>query len=315
MPFRQQHPVRGFFGDPRIGKPLGGSSFYNGIDISAAAGTAVYAVAPGTIDFGDGPTNPSVVWPDRGGDHSYWHVEPAPLLKQGDTVTQGQLLGHILMPGPGENWQHVHFAERTSDGKYWNPFREGALTPFAKSSAPSVDLIAAFRGGQRVAPNATTGALELTGIVELVAEAHDVTPIPPLPPYQHMPVAPAYVCWRLVANARIVVPWTPVADFRTSLTLKVFTTTEVNEAYGVQIGATSDLGWENIYAPGTRQNNIANADSPAPVPEPGLYRFKLAGAFNTNAHPDGSYRLDVEVTDIRGNASTGHLSVVIANGT
>ena len=43
MPFTQQHPVRGFFGDPRIGD-AGGTSFHFGIDVSVADGTPVYSV-------------------------------------------------------------------------------------------------------------------------------------------------------------------------------------------------------------------------------------------------------------------------------
>jgi murein DD-endopeptidase MepM/ murein hydrolase activator NlpD len=43
-PFNQQHPIRGAFDDPRLG-----GSFHFGVDISVRDGTAVYAVAPGTV--------------------------------------------------------------------------------------------------------------------------------------------------------------------------------------------------------------------------------------------------------------------------
>ena len=46
-PFDQQHPVRGFFCDPRIGDK-GGKAFHFGVDVSAPDGTAVYAVEGGT---------------------------------------------------------------------------------------------------------------------------------------------------------------------------------------------------------------------------------------------------------------------------
>ena len=44
-PFHRQHPVRGFFGDPRIGMTPKGmlSSFHFGIDVSCPNGTPVYA--------------------------------------------------------------------------------------------------------------------------------------------------------------------------------------------------------------------------------------------------------------------------------
>ena len=44
-PFHRQHPVRGFFGDPRIAEDAHGTthSFHFGIDISCPDGTPVYA--------------------------------------------------------------------------------------------------------------------------------------------------------------------------------------------------------------------------------------------------------------------------------
>ena len=111
-----------------------------------------------------------------------------------------------------------------------------------------------------------------------------MTPIPPLAPYSHMPVTPALVRWRLVAHATEIVPWRAVADFRTIL--------PANSLY------------KTVYAHATTQNH---------PPTAGLYRFQLAAAFDTRAHPDGSYRLDVEVGDSRGNSARGHLTVQLAN--
>ena len=50
-PFDRQHPVRGFFGDPRIGMTPKGmhSGFHFGIDISCPNGTPVYATLDGTV--------------------------------------------------------------------------------------------------------------------------------------------------------------------------------------------------------------------------------------------------------------------------
>jgi hypothetical protein len=269
-PFDQQHPVRGFFGDPRIGS-AGGTSFHFGIDVSVPDGTPVYSVSAGSVhlNVAGGPQNIAVT--SAGVTHGYWHVQPA--VANGQHVDQDALLGHVASP-----WEHVHFAERTPGGPYLNPLRPGALTPFTKQHAPVVDRILTERNGLTLAPNA------LTGLVDLIAEAHDVTPLPPLPPYTEMPVTPALVRWRLVAHATEVVPWRTAADFRTTL--------PANSLYNT------------VYAAATTQNH---------PPVAGLYRFRLAAAFNTAAHPDGSYRLDVEVSDTRNNLSTSHLTLTLVN--
>ena len=269
-PFAQQHPVRGFFGDPRIGD-AGGTSFHFGIDVSVPDGTPIYSVIAGTVhlDVAGGPQNIAVTSP--GVTHGYWHVQPA--VANAQHVDQGDVLGHVV-----PTWGHVHFAERTPDGPYANPLRPGALAPFAKHQPPTVDRILAERNKHPLDPNA------LTGIVDLIAEAHDTTPIPPLAPYTHMPVTPALVHWRLVAHATEIVPWTTVADFRTTL--------PANSLY------------DTVYAHGTTQNH---------PPTAGLYRYQLATAFDTRTHPDGTYRLDVEAADSRGNTARGHLTIQLAN--
>jgi hypothetical protein len=268
-PFDRQHPVRGFFCDPRTGD---GSSkaFHFGVDVSAPDGTAVFAVAGGTVHL-EGAQNVAVVEAGGAREHGYWHIVPA--VRQGQHVARGDVLGHIAA-----GWAHVHLAER-SGGEYWNPLRSGALVPFADYGPPVVDRIVAERGGAAIDPRA------LTGIVALVAETHDVTPIVAPQPWRGLPVTPALVRWRLVRDAHEVVPWQVTADFRSTL-----------------LPASR---YDAVYAAGTRQNH-PNA--------PGLYRFLLAGAFDTRAHPDGRYRLDVEAADIRRNASRGHLEIVLANG-
>ena len=66
----------------------------------------------------------------------------------------------------------------------------------------------------------------------------------------------------------------------------------------------NEFVFSDIYAGGTRQNH-PNAR--------GRYRFWLARAWDTRRHRDGRYRLDVEVADVRGNASRGHLELVLLN--
>lgn len=184
---------------------------------------------------------------------------------------------HALLGHIAPTWGHVHLAERRN-GQYWNPLRVGALTPFDDVGAPVVDRIVAEREGARLDPRA------LTGVVNLIAVTHDVPPISAPPPWRGLPVTPALVRWRLVRDAREVVPWRVVADFRSSL--------------------LPQSRFSAIYAAGTRQNH-PNAH--------GLYRFSLARGWDTRQHRDGSYRLDVEAADIRGNASRGYLELVLVN--
>ena len=95
-PFDQQHPVRGFFGDPRIGA-AGGTSFHFGVDVSVPNGTPVYSVAAGSVDLNvaGGPLNIAVTSP--GVTHGYWHVQPA--VGQGAQVAQGRFWATWPRPG------------------------------------------------------------------------------------------------------------------------------------------------------------------------------------------------------------------------
>ena len=219
-PFDRQHPVRGFFGDPRIGDG-GGRSFHTGIDISAPDGTAVHAVAPGRVSIG-GPQNVVVVTPGR--NFGYWHIVPT--VRNGEHVPLHGLLGHIAA-----GWGHVHFAERTTtpppEGAYWNPLRPGAITPFADFGAPVVSRI--------ISPTV------LFGLVELAAEALDHPPIAPPAPWHKTPVTPPLVRWRLLRDARAVFPWRVAANFRASFKPRVV--------------EGSDINFGKVYAPGTRQNH------------------------------------------------------------
>ena len=116
-PFYQQHPIRGYFNDPRLSGPEQG--FHFGVDIWAPDGTPVYAIEPGRVRA-RGQT--VTVFPKRGGHQlSYWHVVPTVVKDQ--RVRRHQLIGHVVV-GAG----HVHLAEY-KDGTYVNPLRLGGLAP------------------------------------------------------------------------------------------------------------------------------------------------------------------------------------------
>src|SRR5436309_5127724 len=68
-PFDRQHPVRAYFNDPRIQDAS--HAFHFGIDVSAPDGTAVYAVAPGTVYIED-KGHAVAVLGSNGRSHSYW---------------------------------------------------------------------------------------------------------------------------------------------------------------------------------------------------------------------------------------------------
>ncbi len=286
-PFGSQHPVRAFFCDPRI--EGGGRTFHFGIDVAAPAGTPVYAVAPGKVSYGS-PADARqaggvVVVEADGRNFGYWHVSPA--VRPGVRVALHGLLGHVAREP--EDWGHVHLAESTHgpDGiTYWNPLRRGALTPFFDYGPPVVDAIV-------VSPPAQT----LRGLVDFSARVHDNTPIevtqPSPPGWRGLPVTAALVRWRLLRGAEAVLPWQVAVDFRRSLHPKV------------QGSPASDVNFAAVYAPDTRQNHPN---------QPGTFHVWLRRGFDSTRYPDGSYVLEVEASDVRGNARAGRLAVTFANG-
>lgn len=184
-PFDRQHPVRGFFGDPRIGGAHGDSKqFHFGVDVSAPNGTPVYATVSGTVSFIH-PDAISIAAGD-GLAFEYWHIVPT--ARAGQRVTAyATVIGHVEKP-----WAHVHFSERRN-GVYVNPLRAGGMRPFLDDTAPRVRLIQ-LRGG------------------ELTADVEDETPIAVPAPWSFLPVMPAVVRWR-VAGQR----WQTVVDFRRNI--------------------------------------------------------------------------------------------------
>ena len=198
-PFDRQHPVRAYFNDPRVEDAS--HAFHFGIDVSAPDGTAVYAVAPGTVYIED-KGHAVAVLQANGRSHSYWHVKPAVAHHQ--KVALHQLLGHIE-----PTWGHVHLAEMYRK-RYFDPLRPGALTPFTDVGNPTVSKIMFRRGGTVDLP---PGAVY--GLVNICCHAFDTPPLPVPPPWAHMPVSPAQVRFRIVRNGKAVVPWRFGVDLRT----------------------------------------------------------------------------------------------------
>jgi murein DD-endopeptidase MepM/ murein hydrolase activator NlpD len=270
-PFRSPHPIRGTFGDPRFHLSAEGalSAFHFGVDIAARDGTPVYAVEPGVVlrRYATSVT----IGRDSGRRFGYWHIRP--IVRSGAHVRLHQLLGHVL-----RGWGHVHFSE-SFEGRYIDPLRKGALTPFIDHTVPtvsSVQLLAA--GGSPVDPQHVTGAIDVR------ADIYDLPPLAPASPWEVSRLAPAAVWWNLLDASGAVV--------QSSLTV----------SFDVILPANALYDW--IYAPGTYQNKPHR---------PGRYLFWVAHALDTTAFPNGTYMLQVEAADTRHNVGVSSTPVTIAN--
>ncbi len=192
-PFDRQHPVRGFFGDPRIANHGESRQFHFGIDISAPNETPVYASLTGRVHIHPLHDTTIAIVAGDGTEFSYWHV--VPIVRTGAHVVAFRtVIGHIEAP-----YGHVHFSERRG-GRYLNPLRTGALGPYVDSTTPRVHSAA------------------LTADGSLVAEAYDETPMAVPRPWHDLPVMPAVVRWRLIdGHGDVVKKWRTTVDFRESI--------------------------------------------------------------------------------------------------
>jgi murein DD-endopeptidase MepM/ murein hydrolase activator NlpD len=274
-PFHRQHPVRGFFGDPRIGMTPKGihRGFHFGIDISCPNGTPVYATLDGVVRLESfRPETVAVVAGDGHTEFQYWHIRPA--VRHGQRVEAYEtVVGWAAAP-----WEHVHFSE-LRDEVYVNPLRPGALGPFSDATQPWVKQLRAEAAGRPLAA--------IHGTVALVVEAYDETPVRVPGPWGGMPVTPALLRWRLTTTGdRVVRRWVTAVDHRLTI--------------------PSDDHYDTQYARWTRQNKKTR---------PGRYRFVLATGWDSTAVGDGLYDLEVEASDVLGNRRRVHFPIRITNRT
>ena len=271
-PFDRPHPIRGGFDDPRLhidDDPVDDSSaFHFGVDIAVPDLTRVYAVAPGIAHS----AGEHVSVRDRPGHaFSYWHV--IAVVPTGARIRRHQLLGYVAV-----GWGHVHFAERIH-GHWVDPLRRGALTPYPDRTTPIVRSVQLVSG-----PEATpVDPRAVSGFVGIVADAYDLPPLPPPPPWNMAVIAPARLGWRLLRGDEEVLPWRTTVDFADGL-------------------LPSPL-FDWIYAPGSYQNK---------PDRPGDYRFWLVHELDTSTLAPGDYRVEVRASDTRGNVGTGALDFTVA---
>jgi hypothetical protein len=207
-PFHRQHLIRSGFGEPRFGAEQ--RNFHFGIDLPAAGATPVYAVAGGTaflepdhVAVLSGSARP----PDG---FSYWHIVPA--VGEHNAVRPDQLLGWVK-----PLWGHLHFAQ-ILDGRWVNPLRPGALTPYTDSRRPEISKLSVEHLSD--------------GRVNVIVDA-SVAPARPLkPPWEQARLAPSLVRWRLLVRHTAVSAWRDAVDFRVLI--------------------PPNRMFADVYAPGTR---------------------------------------------------------------
>jgi hypothetical protein len=292
-PFDKQHPIRGFFGDPRTvyeNGILAGAfdgpsfiSFHQGVDIAAPNGTPVYAVADGTVHYLGAATMNLITNHDV--TFQYFHITPVAGEGQ-HAIAEKTVLGYVQPP-----YGHVHLTEIDTIlgvGRAVNPLQRGHLSPYRDHTVPRVrDIVVRNLSGDVQTP------VGLCGRVELDVDAYDPQPLPVPGTYLGLPVAPALVQWWLTrAGGKKVVTTKTTADFRRTL--------------------PANGQFFNVYAKGTYENSPRfGAQQYAGMP--GRYLFLLSGSFDTTNVPNGNYTVSVRVADVRGNHSTSTERISILN--
>ena len=183
-PFDKPHPVRGNFGDPRTVFSVapaatglfgpGEFSFHQGVDISAPAGTPVYAVMSGTAYA----TNREQVNVDVRPGLTFQYIHIDPVLYPAHQVIAGKTILGYVQKAAG----HVHLTE-IRDTRVVNPLLKGHLSPYYDRTRPRVTAISV-----RDPQAQPIGVLGIHGKVELTAEAYDTPQIPAPGVWRHMPV-------------------------------------------------------------------------------------------------------------------------------
>jgi hypothetical protein len=285
-PFDRQHPIRGFFGDPRTvfeNGVLAGAfdgpsilSFHQGIDIVAPNGTPIYPVESGTAHY----LGAATLNIDTGDDVVFQYFHILPIVGEGQAViARKTILGYVQAP-----YGHVHLTEidgaRTVDGAHAvNPLARGHLAPYVDHTRPTI-RDASFRNQSGLIQT----PLGLCGRVEIDVDAFDMPPVPIPGRFNGLPVAPALVRWTITRlNGKPVVPWRTSADFRG--------------------GVPGNKQFPDVYAKGTYEN-APRFGAQQYAAMPGRYLFLLAGNYDTATLPNGVYVLGVRVADIRGNQAS-----------
>jgi hypothetical protein len=277
-PFHVQHPIRGYFGDPRTiirnsdDADVGAFSFHNGVDIVASDGTPVYPVVSGVVTKVK-PDEIVVVSGEGARTFQYWHLRPRVRVNE-PVRAERTVLGTIL-----RQRGHVHLTE--IDGSVvTNPLQPGHLTPYRDSTPPTVESVLVHdQSGEGLNPAA------LYGLVDIAARAVDTPPFPIPAPWAGVPVTPARISWQLTTlDGRALLPTQTTADFMTTI-------------------PRPNLFW-SVYEQGTYQN-FPRIGRRYLFGTHGDYLFELTPSrLDTRLLPPGPYKLTVVAEDTCGNQGT-----------
>lgn len=286
-PFDKPHPIRANFGDPRTvffdQPPIalegpGQFSFHNGIDISAPGGTAVYPVTNGIAHY-LAPT--WIVVRTLHAEYRYIHIFP--VVREGQHVFRSRTILGYVEASAG----HLHFSELRGDAV--NPLRRGHLEPYFDHVEPTVsELILRRSDGHALDLRAACGRFAI------LATAQDATALPVPGAFAGLAVAPAIVSWELRAlDGRMIVRPRIVANFLKPL--------------------PANARFWNVYARGTFQNSARFGRTQLSRLQ-GRFLFVLSSDFDSHRLANGTYVLNIDARDARGNHGTLSETITVANG-
>jgi hypothetical protein len=266
-PFHREHPIRGYFGDPRtvfsdVREPA--LSFHNGVDIAAWRGNYVYPVVSGRVVDVDGDR----VVVASSFDRRFQYIHIYPQVRAGEQVTASRTVLGLVADG----WGHVHLSEIRS-GCAVNPLADGHLTPFEDTTTPQIRAIAFVDPAGHY-----LSRFDLSGWVRVIVNAQDRPPLPAPGEWRRMPVTPALLTWALETIHGHVLLHGVGADFRYSEP------------------PASDFC--RVYAPGTLQNFAAVAGV-FHWARPGRYLFDMTPRpIDTSLLHPGAYLLAVSASNV-----------------
>jgi hypothetical protein len=283
-PFHKQHPIRGFFGDPRTvfenGVLSGGFdgpgffSFHQGVDIAAPDGTPIYPVVSGIAHYLGAAILNVDTGTFQGNSRIFQYVHIVPVVGEGEhVIAQRTVLGYVEAP-----FGHVHLTE-IDGSQSVNPLQRGHLTPYADHTRPTIrDALFSNQTGVLETP------LGLCGRVQIAVDAFDTPPVPVPGAFHGLTVSPALVRWSVSRlSGGVAIPWRTAADFRSTL--------------------PANSHFSDVYAKGTYEN-APRFGTQQYRSMPGRYLFLLARSFDTTSLANGVYTLAIRAADERGNSAS-----------